>query len=351
MLECFLRFLQEGLKMQLFTAGPAQTPQSILDALASPTLHHRSPSFLSLLEQCKIGLQNFVQMPWIFFLCSSGSGGMESAISSFSPKKILILNHGKFSSRWLEIANHLQIPSYNFQIPSGQSHSESDILKILQEDPDIDCLCMQTCESSSGAQQNFQSIAQCVKAHNAHILICVDGIASFGIEPIDTSNMDVFIASSQKALMLPVGLAFVFLSSFAYELLQTRIPLCYYLALQNYLTEEIPFSFPSNLLFALQASLDGIKRPKKNYDLVTERFELVCDFFKAYGIELFAKQPSQGIIAFKDENENIKTKLEKFNILISGGQGELKNHISRIGNFGMLQDFNPLLDALKKITP
>lgn len=335
--------------MQLFTAGPAQTPSLILDALSSPTLHHRSDDFLMLLKQCKIGLQNFIPMPWIFFLCTSGSGGMESVISSFSPKKILVLNHGKFSHRWLEIANSLQIPTHNFQIPPNQSHSEVDVLMILQKDLEIDCVCMQTCESSGGVRQNFQSIAQSIKSYNRDILVCVDGIASFGIEPIDPTHMDVFVASSQKALMLPVGLSFIFVSSLAYSLLQKRTPHSYYLALQNYLKEEIPFSFPSSLLFALQASLQNINPPTKNYDLITKRFNLLCDFFQIHHIELFAEQPSKGIIAFKDKNEKIKSKLQELGILISGGQEELKNSVSRIGNFGILQDFNPLLFALKRL--
>lgn len=335
--------------MQLFTAGPAQTPKIILDALSSPTLHHRSSDFFSLLKQCKKGLQAFIPMPSIFFLCASGSGGMESAISSFSPKKILVLNHGKFSHRWLEIANSLKIPTHDFKIPPYQSHCAIDVLNILQKDPSIDCVCMQTCESSGGVSQNVQSIAQSIKTHNANILVCVDGIASFGIEPIDTTYIDLFIASSQKALMLPVGLAFVFLSSFACSLLQKRTPKSHYLALQNYLKEEIPFSLPSSLFLALQASLQSIK-PQKNYDLIAKRFDLLCAFFTAHHIELFATQPSKGIIAFKDKDEAIKSKLQELGILISGGQGELKNSISRIGNFGILQDFDVLLQAFETLS-
>lgn len=335
--------------MQLFTAGPAQTPQIILDALSSPTLHHRSDDFLLLLKQCKKKLQSFIPMPYVFFLCASGSGGMESAISSFCPKKILVLNHGKFSHRWLMIAQSLKIPTHDFKIPPNQSHSADDVLSILQKDPSIDCVCMQTCESSGGVRQNFQSIAQSIKTYNSDILVCVDGIASFGIESIDPTHLDIFIASSQKALMLPVGLAFVFLSSFAHSLLQKRSPKSHYLALQNYLKEEIPFSLPSSLFFALQASLQSID-PQKNYTLIAKRFSLLCAFFQAHQIELFATQPSKGIIAFKDQNETIKSKLQELGILISGGQGELKNLISRIGNFGILQDFDVLLSALETLS-
>lgn len=335
--------------MQLFTAGPAQTPQIILDALSSPTLHHRSIDFLSLLRQCKKGLQSFLPMPYIFFLCASGSGGMESVISSFSPKKILVLNHGKFSQRWLEIAHSLQIPTHDFKIPPHQAHLANDVLTILQKDPSIDCVCLQTCESSGGVRQNFQAIAKSIKTHNADILVCADGIASFGIESIDPTHIDIIVASSQKALMLPVGLAFVFLSSFAHSLLQIKTPKSHYLALQNYLKEEIPFSLPSSLFFALQASLQSIN-PQKNYDLIAKRFDLLCDFFKAHQIELFATQPSKGIIAFKDKDEIIKSKLQELGILISGGQGELKNLISRIGNFGILQDFDALLYTLENLS-
>lgn len=335
------------IKMTLFTAGPAQTPQIILDALASPPLHHRSEAFFSLLGQCKQGLQNLIPMPHVFVLCASGSGGMESALSSLVPRKILVLNHGKFSQRWLEIADSLQIPTHDFKIPSNQSHSPDRVVRILQEDPQIDCVCMQTCESSAGVSQNFCAIAQSIKSHNSQILVCVDGIASLGIENIDTQHIDIFIASSQKALMLPVGLAFIFLSPFAYSLLEKKSPKSHYLALQNY-KNDIPFSLPSNLFVALHTSLQHII-PQENYDLIAKRFELINTFFKIHGIELFALQPSKGIIAFKDEGEAIKSKLQRLGIFISGGQGELKNHISRIGNFGILQDFDILLRTFEKI--
>lgn len=334
--------------MHLFTAGPAQTPRKILEALSLPTLHHRSEEFLTLFQSCKDKLHSIISLPHLFCLCSSGSGGMESAITSFSPRKILVLNHGKFSHRWLEIAHCFNIPSYNFEIPPYQAHNPQEVLEWLKKDPLIDCICMQSCESTGGVRQNFEAIANAVKSHNPEILVCVDGIASFAIEPIDTSHIDIFIASSQKALMLPAGLSFVFLSSYAFSLLKSKKPKSFYLALQNYILNEIAFSFPSNIFQALNLALSSID-PQTNYKLIKKRFLRFIAMLAQYDIDLFPLNPSYGIIAFKDQNEQIKNQLKSKQILISGGQGNLKNQISRIGNFGILQDFDFLLDSFESI--
>lgn len=334
--------------MRLFTAGPAQTPEKILKALSLPTLHHRSEEFLTLFQSCKKRLHSFVSLPYLFCLCSSGSGGMESAITSLSPRKILVLNHGKFSHRWLEIAQSFNIPSCNLEVPPYQAHNPQEVLEQLKKDPLIDCICMQSCESTGGVRQNFESIARITKLYNPEILICVDGITSFGIEAIDTSHIDIFIASSQKALMLPVGLSFVFLSSYAFSLLRSKKPKSFYLALQNYLLDEVAFSFPSHLFQALDITLSSID-PQTNYELIKKRFHRFIAILNKYNIDLFALNPSYGIITFQDQDESIKNKLKSKQILISSGQGNLKNKISRVGNFGILQDFDFLLNSLESI--
>lgn len=334
--------------MHLFTAGPAQSPKPILDSLSLPTLHHRSEEFKVLLNSCKTRLHSFVSLPYLFFLCSSGSGGMESVITSFNPRKILVFNHGKFSQRWLEIAHSFGIETHNFQIPPNQAHNPEEVLEILKKDTSIDCVCLQSCESTGGVRQNFESIAEKIKTYNPEILVCVDGIATLGIESIDVTHIDVFVASSQKALMLPVGLSFVFLSSYAFSLLDERKSKSFYFSLQNYRSNPIAFSLPSSLFQALHTSLSLIE-PSKNYALIEQRFSALVGIFEHYRIALFASNPSKGIIAFKDRNEAIRSKLKAQKILISSGQGELKNHISRIGNFGILQEFEILLEALNEV--
>ena len=335
-------------KMQLFTAGPSQTPQKFLETLQTPIIHHRSDEFIALFKECCSLLKQVINLPYVFCLCSSGSGAMESALSSLNPRKILVLNHGKFSKRWLDIAETFDIPAINYEISPKEIHSIPKLLDYLDEN--VDCVCLQTCESSSGTKQDFISITQAIKSHNPKILTLVDGIASFCAEEIPTNNIDVFIASSQKALMLPVGLGFVYLSEFALQNIQHTKARSFYTALQNYLNDPIAFSLPSNLFFTLKFALEFYTpRLQEQYALIQKRFKILSSLFEDHQIELYSNYPSAGIIAFHDQNEIIKNKLKERGILISGGQDELKNQISRIGNFGILQNFNLLFKELKTI--
>lgn len=333
-------------QMQLFTAGPSQSPKEVLEILQTPTIHHRSDEFKALFEKCRSLLKKIINLPHVFCLCSSGSGAMESAISSLNPQKILVLNHGKFSRRWLDIAKAFNIPAINYEISPQEIHSIPKILDYLNEG--VDCVCLQTCESSSGTKQDFISITKAIKSHNPKILTLVDGIASFCTEEIPTNNIDVLITSSQKALMLPVGLGFVHLSEFALQNIQNTKAKSFYTSLQNYLKNPIAFSLPSNLFFALKFALEFYTpRLQEQYTLIQKRFEILSSLFEDHQIELYSNYPSAGIIAFHDQNEIIKKKLKDREILISGGQDELKNQISRIGNFGILQNFDLLHKELK----
>lgn len=332
--------------MKLFTAGPSQTPKYFLEILSKPIIHHRSEEFETLFLHCQTLLKKIIDLPHVFCLCSSGSGAMESAISSANPHKILVLNHGKFSQRWLEIAKSFAIPTINYEIPSKEIHSIPQILNYLKED--VTCVCMQTCESSSGVQQNYAMITQAIKNYNPEILTIVDGIASFCIEEIATQHIDILITSSQKALMLPTGLSFVHLSDFALHTIQSRKAKSFYTALQNYIKQPIAFSLPSNLFLALQCALEFYTHQlSRQYATTKHRFEQLKTLLNQHHISLYSQYPSIGIIAFNDSANLIKKALQEKEILISRGQGKLKNQISRIGNFGLLQEFDTLFEALQ----
>ncbi|GAA7258247.1 alanine--glyoxylate aminotransferase family protein [Helicobacter pylori] len=334
--------------MTLFTAGPAQLSPQIASILSLPTLHHRSKEFQEIFDFCHNHLLQICPMQEVFFLCCSGSGAMESAICSFSPRHLLILENGKFSSRWGEIAKNFSISTTILSCPWDRSHTLEEVKKALKENPNIDGVCLCGVESSGGVREKYEEICKAIKEHDPSILTFLDAIALFGSEHIEIENIDVLVASSQKVLGLPVGLGMVFVSSRALEILHLRSPLSYYLALQNYLTHPIAFSLPSHLCLALKFVLKHIDL-MRNSILIKKRFEETRELLASKGVALYSKNPSFSIIAFDDPQNSIKTALAKQNILISSGGGYLKNSISRIGNFGGFQEYQILLKALQRI--
>lgn len=334
--------------MPLFTAGPSEISPQISKILSLPIIHHRSKEFKECFDFCHDKFLEISQMQEVFMLCSSGSGAMESAISSLSPSHLLILENGKFSQRWGEIARSFGIKTTTLSCPWDSSHRVSEVLEVLRDEKSIDGVCLCGVESSGGVREEYELIAQSIKAHNPQILVFLDGIALFGGERIESQNLDILVASSQKILGLPVGLGFVFTSSYALSLLQNRVPKSYYLALQNYLNNPIAFSLPSSLFKALEFVLRNVDF-EKNYTLIEERFERTKEILRSKGIALYPQNPSKTIIAFYDPHSQIKNALAQSNILISSGQSHLKESVSRIGNFGGFQEYERLIEGLERV--
>ncbi|WP_027327768.1 pyridoxal-phosphate-dependent aminotransferase family protein [Helicobacter pametensis] len=335
--------------MQLFSAGPTQTPDQILSLLASPTLHHRSKEFEEIFESCVTNMKKLLGLPHIFFLLSSGSGGMESALSSLAPSSVLVLENGKFAQRWSQIAHNLRIQTHSITKEWNQAHSPQEVLDYLRSYPHIECVCFQSVESSGGVKQPYALIAQEIKAYNPQILIILDGIASIGAESLNLTHIDACIGATQKALMLPTGLAFVGISNPALKLIQTRSPLSFYLALQNYLHSPIAFSLPSSLFVALSWVFEHLDF-EINYQVVAKRAKQTRDLLNHYKIPIYSTSPADSIIAFCDPHNQIKNILaQDKQILISSGQSHLKTQISRIGNFGILQDYDYFLKSLEEV--
>jgi aspartate aminotransferase-like enzyme len=69
-------------KNYLLTPGPTPLPPKILEAMAQPIIHHRTPQFQAVLKEATEGLKYVFQTKNdVFILASSGTGAMEAARS------------------------------------------------------------------------------------------------------------------------------------------------------------------------------------------------------------------------------------------------------------------------------
>ncbi len=87
----------------------------------------------------------------------------------------------------------------------------------IKNDSNIDAIFIQICESAGGLRHPVEEIAKEVKKINPEIIVVADGITALGVEKIDVTNIDALITGSQKAFMLPPGLAMIGLSQKAVD--------------------------------------------------------------------------------------------------------------------------------------
>ena len=208
------------LKRYLLAPGPTPVPPEVLLAMARPMIHHRAPEFDPIFAEAREGLK------WLFqtrndvlMLAASGTGGMEGSVSNFlSPgDKALCINGGKFGERWGKICKTFGVQVTELKVEWGHAVNPQLVADALKKDPAIKAVYVQASETSTGVSHDVKALGEIVKAHDQTILV-VDAITALGVFDIKTDawGLDVVITGSQKALMLPPGLAFVSVSDKAW---------------------------------------------------------------------------------------------------------------------------------------
>jgi len=203
--------------MLLFTPGPTPVPQNVRNAMSDETMHHRTPEFEAIFEEARERLLKLLGMDECVMIASSGTGAMQACMLNLCKSKALTVTAGKFGERFGKIADAMGRDKVELSYEWNTPCSVADVENALHEHADIDAIFIQVCESAGGLRHPVEAIAKRAKEINPDIMIVADGITAVGVEPIDVSNIDALVTGSQKALMLPPGLAMLGLSNAAVE--------------------------------------------------------------------------------------------------------------------------------------
>jgi aspartate aminotransferase-like enzyme len=333
-------------KKMLLTPGPTAVPEFVRTSMSAETMHHRTPEFELIFAETRKLLIEILDMPEAIILASSGTGAMEACVTNLTHKKALIINSGKFGERFSNICDSFNIKYteiiHNWNIPV----SVDEIVNVIKDDNNIDAIFIQVCESAGGLRHPVEDIAKTIKAINPNISIIADGITAVGVEKIDTTNIDALIAGSQKALMLPPGLAMIGLSNDAVVKIEKK-PAGYYLNLLSELKKQkkntTAYTAATTLIIGLGEILSKLKQDGfDNLYLNTQkRAKSTREALQAIGLEVYPKNPANAMTTIYTENSNTirKTLKEKYDLNIAGGQDHLKGKIFRINHMGLVNDF------------
>lgn len=354
-------------KDYLLTPGPTPVPPEVLEAMARPIIHHRTPQFQTILKEVEEDLKYVFQTKNdVLIFCSSGTGAMEGSVSNLlSPgDKAIVVRGGKFGERWGELCDGYGIEFIPIDVESGKAVDPQEIKKILEKDDGrIKAVYTTLCETSTGVAIDIQEIAKVTKDSQA--VLVVDAISALGAVPIKTDEwgIDVLVSGSQKGLMIPPGLAFVSLSQKAWDLVsKSTLPKYYFdfKAHKKSIKEnDTPYTPAVNLIIGLNEALKIIK--KDGLENVINRHrkhaEAVRGTMKALGLELFAPLAySDAVTAVKvpqgiEGEKLVKTMRDKYGVGIAGGQSELKGKIFRIATMGYITatDLKACIDTLETV--
>jgi len=336
----------------LLAPGPVQLHPEVQKILAQPMIHHRTPEFDQILKNVLTQLRFFFQTSQpVFMHTSTGSGAMESAlVNVLSPgDEVLAIVSGKFGERWADMAEVYGAKVLRHNVPWGHAVNCAEIEALLNEHKNIKHVLCQACETSTATAHDIKKLGELVQKTPA--LFIVDGITAVGAYelPMDLWHIDVLVAGSQKAVMLPTGLSLISLSQKAWAVAEKARTPRFYFDLRRELKAnqngETLFSAPVPLVKALNYVLGRIEEIglEKHFSQLRRRAQCTREVARLMGLTLYSRSPSDSVTALNVpagfDGVKLREHLEKKYLLtIMGGQDEAKGKILRIGHMGYITD-------------
>jgi aspartate aminotransferase-like enzyme len=360
-------------KNRLFTPGPTPLLPAAQTAMASFTAHHRTADFRALFQRVLSDMKEFVgTQNDVLVLACSGTGVMEASVSNLTSPgdKVLVLTAGKFGERWTALAKAFGCKVDVLSAPYGETFSLNDIRAKLTSD--VRAVFVQATESSTGVRHDIEGIAKIVRAHGDDTLLVVDAITGLGTTHLDVDawGLDLIIGGSQKALMMPPGLAYCAVSARAWQRMETTTSPRFYFDLRKERKSaakgESAFTPATSLFAALGAALEFIRGMgngdlAKGREALVDNAELCAEMTRAgaqaLGLKLYAATaPAAALTAICspdgiDSGKIVKEFRESFDAVVANGQGEMKSQLFRIAHIGYYDylDTIGILGALEHV--
>ena len=360
-------------KTRLFTPGPTPLLPAAQFAMAAADIHHRTPEFRALFQKVLAQLKVFVGTKNdVLLLSSSGTGAMEASVSNLTSPgdPVLVLTAGKFGERWVDLAKAFGCEVDVMKAPYGETFDLAEVRKALK--PEHRVVYMQATETSTAVRHDVEAVARLLKETVPEALLVVDGITGLGTTHFDVDGwgIDILIGGSQKAVMIPPGLAYLSVSEKAWAAMEKAKSPRYYFDLRkerkNAVKGESAYTPAVALVAGLGAALDYIAG-QAGGDLEKGRIALVDNAqvnaaatragLIKLGFTLFAPTaPAAAATAVAvpegmNSSDVVKALKARFALVIANGQGEMQGKIFRVAHLGFFDflDTIALLGAMEHI--
>lgn len=326
-------------------------------------LHHRTEAFRKIYSSCLADLKEVLGTSHdVLMFAASGTGAMDASVSNLlcSRDKVIVCSAGKFGERWVEIAKAYGLDANVLTAPYGEVVTPERVEAALAAEPAVKAVFVQASETSTGAAHDIRAMAQAVAKTPA--ILVADCITGFGVMPLDIDGwgIDVAIGGSQKAFMIPPGLAFMAVSPKAWKMGETSNLPHYYFNLKkekkNGDLGESSWTPATSMILALAEALRYVKQLGMANLVANAQLlaQATREAVTALGLQLFAPAaPGSSVTAVKapqgmDSGVIVKEYRNRFGAIIANGQGSMKGQIFRLAHLGYF-DFADLFATIAEL--
>ena len=267
--------------------------------------------------------------------------------------RVLVVNGGKFGERWGKIAAAYGLTVTELKVEWGtRRRSRPRSRRALKEHPET--------QARPHAGRARRRRPRCIRSPRSRrsrarrdTLLVVDGITAVGVLdlPMDALGIDVLLTGSQKALMLPPGLAFIALSERAWKAAAAAKTPRFYFDLKrerdNQQKHTTAWTPAISLIFGLHEALrlmfaEGLDNVFARHDRLARATRAGAEALGSELVAPTAPSPATTGIFLPD---GVPGKLvgylrDKVGITFAGGQDQLKGKICRVAHLGYIGSFD-----------
>lgn len=341
---------------RLFIPGPTDVLPDVMAAQSAPMIGHRSDEFEALFAKVEEQLKSlFFTQSRVYIVAASGSALHEASIRNSVQGRVINFVNGAFSQRWHEAAKGCDKETIRVDVAWNTAVKPATVAEALEKalaDGPVDAITVVHNETSTGVTSPVGEIAAAVRSVNPETLVLVDAVSSFaGTEiPFDAWDLDLCLASSQKALALPPGLCFCAVNDRLLERAQNVKGRGWYfdfLNLEKSLKKNTTPSTPAiSLMRALDVQLDHVfaEGLDARFARHAHLAELTQQWAVGHGFELAAEEGYRSPTVTNVTN-NLQINVDALNkhlaqqdMEISNGYGVFKDKAFRLAHMGEVNE-------------
>ena len=349
----------------MFVPGPVDVAPEVLQAIAQPMIPHRSKEYEAIHRRAAEKAQKvFYTQYRVFIGTHTGSGMQETGIRNLVQKDVLSTINGAFSKRWNDVAVTNGKNADKLEVEWGTAVDPEALREALKK-KHYEAVTIVHNETSTGVENPLKDLAAVVREVSPDTFILVDAVSSFAGSKIemDAWDVDFILTSSQKCLALPPGLALAAVTDRCLEKAETVENRGWYfdlLRMEKHRIKNSTAMTPAvGMVYGLDFQLDrilaeGLDERFARHAAMSQR---VYDWSLENGMSPFADAACRSKTVATINNDRgmdipalNKFLMEKYQMRISNGYGDLKNKTFRIATMGetTMDDINALLSAMEE---